>query len=207
MSGGLFMMFFNHVLRTAWSSYCRPFCEIEKGLRVVWGLRIGCHFLKTGPWFEAFKILLTLEVNSPCVENYWPASGPSFPQVGVGKPYLYGLCAGGSEGVIKVVGVTQLNSFLFLSKDKCKKHSRAICYDQGGFFHLGFLWVENKFFPTFLIPQFNGFWEWGSHSIIFLWLYLSFLSWQALDILRIELDRAMGLLGVIIIGGNNDQID
>ena len=23
-------------------------------------------------------------------------------QVGVGKPYLYGLCAGGSEGVIKV---------------------------------------------------------------------------------------------------------
>ena len=89
-------------------------------------------------------------MNSPCVENYWPASGPSFPQVGVGKPYLYGLCAGGSEGVIKVVGVTQLNSFVFLSTDKCKRHSRAICYDQGGFFHLGFLWVKDKFFPHLL---------------------------------------------------------
>ena len=72
---------------------------------------------------------------------------------------------------------------------------------------LAFFGSKINFSPTFLIPQFNGFWEWGSYSIIFLWLYLSFLSWQALDILRIELDRAMGLLGVIIIGGNNDQID
>ena len=31
-------------------------------------------------------------------------------QVGVGKPYLYGLCAGGSEGVIKV----GLSHFLFI---------------------------------------------------------------------------------------------
>ena len=58
----------------------------------------SCAWSWWGQQYSFYKILMSGDI----IVHYCPVWGPCWAQVGVGKPYLYGLCAGGSEGVIKV---------------------------------------------------------------------------------------------------------